>query len=74
MLNRKGQSTLEYILIVGVVLAALIAVSFNLMKPAVESAVGKSADAITGAAANLGPGLGIKGQTAGQTPSTGQTQ
>ena len=55
--NRKGQSTLEYLLIAAVVIAAIAIAAGTVIKPAVESTMTNSSTAITGAADKLSAAL-----------------
>ena len=56
--SRAGQSTLEYILIIAVVLVALIAAS-SFMSQGVNNTVAESSNAMQAAAAKLVPELGL---------------
>ena len=53
----RGQSTLEYVLVVAAVLAGIIAIVTIAMPPAIKATVQESADTVTGAAGNLSTGL-----------------
>ncbi len=55
----RGQSTLEYILVIAAVLIALVAVTVNVLRPAVESMSNESANTITNAAGKVKAGLGL---------------
>ncbi|MBM3248819.1 MAG: hypothetical protein FJZ10_05330 [Candidatus Omnitrophica bacterium] len=57
--SRTGQSVLEYTLILGVVIAAIILVVFKSggIKTGVESAYEKSGDAVTNAVTDLSHGV-----------------
>ena len=48
--NRRGQGTLEYILLVTVIIAAIALAATTLIKPAVTKTMGSSATAINNAA------------------------
>lgn len=51
--GNKGQSTLEYILIIAAILVAVIAAANLLIKPAVNKAMSDAANAITDATNRL---------------------
>ena len=55
----KGQSTLEYILVVAAILVAVIIAANGLIKPAVNTAMTDSGAIVTGASSKLKTGLGI---------------
>ena len=50
---RRGQSTLEYILVLAAILVAVIAAATGVMKPAAEQAIQDSGNAITSATGQL---------------------
>jgi Flp pilus assembly pilin Flp len=56
---RRGQSTLEYILVVSAILAAVIVAAGLLIKPAVNNMLTESGSGITEAAKKVKPGLGL---------------
>ena len=58
-MNRRGQSTLEYALVLGAILVALVAVVTTVMTPTVRSTMDDSAGVITGATARVQAGLGL---------------
>ena len=51
--NRKGQSTLEYLLIAAVVIAAVAIAAGTVIRPAVDNTLNQSSSAINTAAAQL---------------------
>lgn len=55
--NRKGQGTLEYLLIIAVVIAAVAIAAGTLIKPAVTGTLTSSKTAIDNAATKLSGGL-----------------
>lgn len=55
----RGQSTLEYILVVGAILVAVIAAATAFMKPAADKAIKDSANVIQDSAGKLKAGLGL---------------
>lgn len=55
----RGQSTLEYILVVAAVVAIILGVAYTFLKPAVETTVQDSADTISAAADKVKVGLGL---------------
>ena len=57
--GRKGQSTLEDILILAAILVAVIAAANLLMKPAVDKAMTDSSNTIKDATGKLKGGLGL---------------
>ena len=57
--GERGQSTLEYVLVVAAVLAVIIGVAYTALKPAVEQTVNDSADTISAAADKVKGGLGL---------------
>ena len=57
--GERGQSTLEYILVVAAVLAGIIAIVTLAMKPAMNKTVQDSADTISAAADKVKTGLGL---------------
>ena len=59
MRSARGQSTLEYILVIAVVLIALVAVTSTALKPAVEKMSNDSANVIKGAAGQVSARLGL---------------
>ena len=56
---QRGQSTLEYALALGAILAALVGVAAAVMRPAVQKTMNDSATVITGAAGKIQTGLGL---------------
>ncbi len=56
---QRGQSTLEYALVMAAILAALVAVAATVMRPAVQSSMTNSAGVITNATGKLQNGLGL---------------
>lgn len=58
----KGQSTLEYILVLAAVLAAVIVGAGSLVKPAVNSALEDSTSTMKTATGKLQAGLGLGSQ------------
>lgn len=57
--NRRGQNTIEYILVVAAVIVALVAVMSTAMQPAVTQVVTDSGAAITAASGKISAGLGL---------------
>ena len=55
----RGQSTLEYILVLAAILVAVILGANQLIKPAVEQALTDSKETITDATKKLRAGLGL---------------
>ena len=55
----RGQSTLEYILVIAAVLIALVAVMLNVLRPAVQHMTNESAATITDAADKVKVGVGL---------------
>ncbi len=55
----RGQSTLEYILVIAAVLIALVAVTVNVLRPAVQNMTNESASTITDASSQVRTGLGL---------------
>ncbi len=55
--KRAGQATLEYLLILAVVIAAVAVASTAIIRPAVDTTLGNAGGAITNAAAELATGL-----------------
>jgi uncharacterized protein (UPF0333 family) len=53
--KRKGQSTLEYIVVFAAIVAAILGFAFIKLQPAVESVMDSSALQITNAATNFTP-------------------
>ena len=51
--NRKGQSTLEYLLIAAVVIAAVAIAATTIIRPAVDNTMNQSGSAINNAASQL---------------------
>jgi uncharacterized protein (UPF0333 family) len=58
-MGNKGQSTLEYALVMAAILAALVAVAATVMRPAVQTSMTESAGTISGAANRVQSGLGL---------------
>lgn len=56
---RRGQSTLEYILVLAAILVAVIVAAGGLIKPAVNKAMTDSKDTIESATGKLKAGLGL---------------
>ena len=52
-MNRKGQSTLEYTLVIAAILVAIIAAATTFIKPAVTQTMQDSNSAITSASGKL---------------------
>lgn len=57
---RKGQSTLEYILVITAILVAIVAVVSTTIKPATEQTLTDSGNAVKAAAGKLQSGLSLK--------------
>ena len=55
--NRRGQSTLEYLLIAAAVIAAIAIAAGGVMRPAMDATMKNSGDAIKGAAEKFSDGL-----------------
>jgi len=55
----RGQSTLEYILVLAAILVAVIAAAGSLVRPAVNQAMTDSTQTITAATGKLKAGLGL---------------
>ncbi len=55
----RGQSTLEYILVLAAIVVAIIAAANTLVRPAVNTAMTNSSTVITGATNRLRTGLGL---------------
>lgn len=55
----RGQSTLEYILVIAAVLIALVAVTLNVLRPAVNRMSNESANTISDASNKVKTGLGL---------------
>ena len=55
MHKKRGQSTLEYIVLFAVIVAAVLAFTWLRMRPAVDRVMQSSADRITDAADNFDP-------------------
>ena len=51
--NKKGQSTIEYIVVFTAITLALVVVAYTKLKPAVEDLMGKTAAKITADAGEL---------------------
>lgn len=51
--KRKGQSTLEYIIIFTAIVAGILLFAYSTIKPAVQSVLNASADKIINATANF---------------------
>ena len=58
-LGSRGQSTLEYTLIIAAVIAAVAIAAGSLVHPAVTNNMTKTSDVITGASDKLKTGLGL---------------
>ncbi|GEM_PF-3931322 len=58
-MNRRGQSTLEYALILGAILIALVGLATTIIAPAVTNSMTTSAGAMTGATGKLQSELGL---------------
>ena len=56
---KRGQSTLEYILIIAGIVAAVAWAAGALILPAVNQSMNDSANTITSASNKLAPGLGL---------------
>ena len=59
LVTARGQSTLEYILVLAAVLAAVIVGAGAMVKPAVTKAMGDSQDTMQSATGKLKTGLGL---------------
>ncbi|MBI3319021.1 MAG: class III signal peptide-containing protein [Candidatus Omnitrophica bacterium] len=57
--DRRGQSTLEYILVLAAILVAVILAANSLIRPAVTQQMTQSGAIINGAANNLKTNLGL---------------
>lgn len=57
--SRRGQSTLEYILIIAAILAAVIVAAGLLIRPAVNTAMEDSSKVIKAATGKVKGGLGL---------------
>lgn len=57
--TRGGQSTLEYLLVFAAIIVGVIIAAMSMMKPAVESAIGKSQTVIETNTGNLKTRLGL---------------
>lgn len=57
--ERRGQSTLEYILVLAAILAAVIAGATTIIKPAVTTALTDSGATMNAATAKVKTGLGL---------------
>ena len=55
----SGQSTLEYILVIAAVLIALVAVTLQVLRPAVQTMSQESANVISGAANRIAGPRGL---------------
>ena len=55
----RGQSTLEYILIIAAILVAVVAAAGTLIKPAVTKTMTDSGDVIKAASGKVKTGLGL---------------
>lgn len=58
-MKRRGQSTLEYILILAAILVAVIIGANTWVKPGTENVLKRAGKAITGATAKVKTGLGL---------------
>lgn len=58
----RGQSTLEYILVLAAILVAVIVAAGGLIRPAVNTAMTDASTTITNATGRLGAGLGLSGE------------
>lgn len=58
-MSKRGQSTLEYALVMAAILGALVAVAVTVMGPTVQTSMNDSAGVITGAAGKLQGKLGL---------------
>jgi len=47
LFNKKGQSTLEYVIIWTAIVGAILIAANSFLKPAIEGAIGKTSDKIT---------------------------
>lgn len=54
MRNKKGQSILEYVIVLTVIIAAIALAAGSFIKPAVTNATSDAANAITNATSRLG--------------------
>lgn len=57
MRKKRGQSILEYVIVLTVIVAAIAAAATSLIRPAVNRALGDAANTINGATSRL-PGAG----------------
>ena len=57
-LNRKGQSTLEYVIIWTAIIAAILVAANTFLRPAIEGAVDTTSTKITDEVADLVSGIG----------------
>ena len=57
-LNRKGQSTLEYVIIWTAIVAAILLAANQFLRPAIEGAVQDTSNKITTEVGNLTGGIG----------------
>lgn len=55
----RGQSTLEYILVIAAVLIALVAVTLNVLRPSVQAMTNEAGATIEGAANRVQGALGL---------------
>ena len=58
--GRRGQSTLEYILVLAAILVAVIFAANTLMRPAVNTAMTDASNTITSATGKLKTGLNLQ--------------
>ena len=56
MYRRKGQSILEYVIVLTAIVAAIVAAASTIIKPAVDGALGNAKSSIVGSTAKL-PGI-----------------
>ena len=59
MRRRRGQSTLEYILVVAAILGAIIGVAILAMQPGVNETLKESGEVVKAAAGKLKTSLGL---------------
>lgn len=59
VMNRRGQSTLEYLLMLGVILLALIAFGSGTIRTGIQNVLTNSGQTIDAAAGKVQGGLGL---------------
>jgi len=60
MHRKRGQSLLEYMLVIAAILVAVVAAATTFIKPAATKTMEESGKAVEGAAGKLGAGLGTQ--------------